>query len=401
MPDKQSSTQKPIRIAVVAPTGLLDLQPSVVNAVRCFLSAGFEVDVFTVRNHRFALPDLGSARIVFFPVSFNAQREPRLIIAIAFAAWLPWVLRGYYNAIFAAGVRALLAAWVNVWLRPRRIINLQLELYIGPKLDLWWARLFKLIERKAIRSAWLSLIQDEQRASMLCRDAGIPRSKVHILPNSPIGQGAICTSHFLHRKLDIPQEHPLLLAPGTLGPQFCTEELVTAAQGLQDNWICVIHAAQPMAADDPYLAMLARKNGNARVIFSTSPVQYDQVQELMASARIGIALYGAAGGPNTTHVGLASGKLCQFLKVGVPVIVSDYPVLRQFVLKHRVGLPLSSLEELPKLIEAIESDYSGYRQRCISAFDKYLSFESHFEKVIAYLSPNSNAGASRSQARHA
>jgi glycosyltransferase involved in cell wall biosynthesis len=111
-------------------------------------------------------------------------------------------------------------------------------------------------------------------------------------------------------------------------------------------------------------------------------VLYEMVIEVLASADIGLALYGSVGGPNTTEVGLASGKLCHFLQVGVPVIVSDFPVLREFVTRHRVGVPLSDLDHLPQAIATIMADYEGYCRRAAETFTRELAFQNHFQGVL-------------------
>jgi glycosyltransferase involved in cell wall biosynthesis len=371
------------RIAVLAPTGALNIQPAIINAIRCFTAAGYAVDVFSIRNHRYTAPDLGAgAKVRYLPITFNSLREPRILATLAFTAWLPWAMRGRYDAVFAGGVRALIAVWLTSWVRSRKVINLQLELYVGQKLKSRLAGVFKWIERRAIRSCWLTLIQDESRANMLRADVGIPAEKMVLVPNSPLGPGRIRTSRFLHDRLGLNKETNIVLAPGSIGPLFCSEETVVAAQALPEQWQCVIHSAQPVPDGDPYIARINTRNVRNRVAFSLSPLPYELVDQLLSSARIGLALYGAIGGPNTTEVGLASGKLCQFLKVGVPVIVSDFPVLRDFVLTHKVGLPMAAIEDLPRLVADIEKDYAGYRQRAVQAFDQALSFDRHFKQVI-------------------
>ena len=372
----------PERVAVLAPMSTLDSQPGILNAIACFLDAGYEVDVFTVRNRYYALPNLGNARVHHLPVAFNSPRDPRLLLTGAYSIWVTWVMRGPYVVVFAGGVRALIAAWASSWWRPQRIINLQLELYVGPNLNVRLVRLFKWIERRAIRSCWLSLIHDENRASMLASDANIDISKIEIVPNAPLGPSRIDASDYLRNELNVPSEMKILLAPGSIGRAFMSEEIVVASQDLSKDWCCVLHSAQPKTFDDPYVRILVEKNIRDRVRFSLSPLPYDKIDQVLGSARIGLALYSESGGANTTEVGLASGKLCEFLKLGIPVIASDYPILRRFIQEHGVGLVIADLSELPLAVQTIDADYRGFRQRAASAFDRELAFEKHFAKVL-------------------
>jgi glycosyltransferase involved in cell wall biosynthesis len=372
------------RVAVLAPAGRLDHQPGVINAVKCFTTAGYTVDVFSIRNiyHLEASFPAASVTIHYLPIKFCSVKEPRIWAMVLFTLWLPWVMRGHYDAVYAAGVRGLLAARVASLFRSQRLINLQLELSLPDKVTGSPGRLFKQIERHAIRSSWLSLIHDDQRAAMLCADAGIGREQIEIIPNAPCGPGIIKSSKFLHERLGLPSQTRILLSPGTVDPVFASEEIVVASQALPESWRCVIHSVVPISHEDPFIGRLRSLNIRGRVLFSLQPVPYEEIDEIFGSATIGLALYGSCGGANITEVGLASGKLCHFLKLGIPVIVSDYPVLREFVLRHKVGLPLAELTDLPKLVSIIEMDYEGYRKRSVECFDRELAFETHFGKVL-------------------
>lgn len=383
-----------LRVAVVAPVGTLEHQPGVLNAVECFEQDGYDVEVFTLRNVHYPPRDFRSERIRvrYLPITFRSRRESRLLATVLFILWLPFVLRGPYAAVYAGGIRALFASWCVSWFRRIRIINLQLELYIGSKLDVGYSALFKWLERRAIRRCFLSLIQDETRAQMLCEDAGIRREEIEILPNAPCGEGSVRRSRFLAERLLLPQNARLLVAAGTLSPAFLSEETVVAAQHLPPDWTCVLHSAQPRGNDDPYIAKLHAANRQNKVVFSMEPVPYEKVVDILSSADIGLALYGAAGGPNTTQVGLASGKLCHFLQHGVPVIVSDFPVLREFVLKHRVGVPLADLAGLSHAIATIMEDYEGYCQRAAETFTRELAFQTHFQRVLDRLARVPDSG---------
>ena len=146
-----------------------------------------------------------------------------------------------------------------------------------------------------------------------------------------------------------------------------------------------MHSAQPRELTEPYIRQVTAANLQGRTYLSLKPVAYEQLDQVLASGRIGLAIYGDVGGENTTEVGLASGKLCGFLRLGIPVVVSDYPMLRDFVQGHRVGIAISDLRMLADAINTIEADYVGYRKRAASAFDRFLAFENHFAEVLRRL----------------
>lgn len=372
-------------IAVVAPMGTLEHQPGILNAIACFCAAEYSVDVFALRNTYYKPLDLDSKRvnIRYLPISFRSRRESRSWITILFALWLPFILNSKYSYVYAGGVRALLAAWFASWFRRIRIINHNLELNIGARIrGVPFARVFKWIERRAIGNCVFCIEHDEIRARLLCKDAGIPRDQVEIVPNAPRGEGQIQRSRFLSERFGIGANIHLLVSAGTISPTFLTEETVHAAQSLPLEWMCVIHSAQPRSETDREIECLLAANQNKKVIFSLEPVAYADVGKIISSADIGLALYGSVGGPAVTEVGLASGKLCHFLQYGVPVIVSDFPMLREFVTKHQVGVPISDMADLGQAIETIMADYEGFCRRAAGAFTRELAFQIHFQRVL-------------------
>jgi glycosyltransferase involved in cell wall biosynthesis len=177
----------------------------------------------------------------------------------------------------------------------------------------------------------------------------------------------------------------ILLNPGSLSEAFDSSRVVSIAQNLDNQWRCVVHSAAQIESNDPYLRRLEGLNKNSRVIFSLNPVPYSQIDELLGSAQIGLVLYSSQLGQNTSSVGLASGKLSHFLKLGIPVIVSNLPGLADFVITHKVGAVLEQDDDLPRLLQLIDSDIDSYRERCIKCFNDYLSYEVSFQKIINYI----------------
>lgn len=372
------------RIAVFAPVGTLDHQTGILNAIRCFSANGYEVEVLTVRNMAYALPSFDSRAVTVrcMPWRFNSEREPRALVTILFALWVLATLRPRPQVIFAGGIRGLLAAYLCSFFWNTRIVNYQTELYVGRKLDTWAARLFKALERRAAQSSGLTIEHDHERRDLLVQDLRVRPERVVVVPNAPIGPARARATTLLHARLGLEPGIRLLLCPGTMGDAFETSNVVRAAQCLPDGWRCVLHSAQPRREHDPYLESLRKLDAGQRVLLSLTPVPYEQIDDLLGSARVGIALYSSSGGANYSSVGLASGKLSHFLKVGVPVIVSPLPGLADFVRRHGVGEVLQHPSQLGELVGRIDADWSGYSARALRCFDEHLSFERAFQPVI-------------------
>jgi glycosyltransferase involved in cell wall biosynthesis len=370
------------QVTIYAPMGTLDHQTGILNAVRCFAAAGYDVEVMTVRNRRYTPTRFGEPN-VRMPVSFDSEPEPRWAVTLLFVAWAAW--RALWNPprlVFAGGIRGLFAAWAVSLLRRMRYVNYQTELYIGAKLDTRLARLVKAVERSAAQKALVTIEHDPQRCGLLSDDLGVPMARIVVVPNAPVGPARALSSTFLHERLQLPADTPLLVCPGTLSDAFQSRQVVTAAQGLPPGWRCVLHSAQPRSEQEPYIRELQALNTASRVVFSLAPIPYANIDQLMASARAGIVLYASELGQNTATVGLASGKLSHFLKIGVPVIVSPLPGLADFVREHRVGEVLEQPGQLPELLARIAADAAGYRERALKCFEEQLSYERHFRAVL-------------------
>ena len=389
-PSGATASTRPLRrISVFAPMGTVDHQTGILNATRCFVAAGYTVDFYTVRNRRYTLPQFDSpqVRLHVMPVSFDSEPEPRWLVTLLFAAWVLAMFWRPQRLIFAGGIRGLFAAWVLAIFRRVQIVNYQTELYIGAKLNTRAAGPFKAFERNAAQRSVVSIEHDPQRRDLLAADLRLDPSRIVIVPNAPLGPARAVPSDFLHQRLGLPPHTPVLLCPGTLSETFQSMAVVQAAQHLQGDWRCVLHSAQPRSMDEPYLRSLQACNTAGRVTFSLAPIPYAQIDLLLAGARAGLVLYAADLGQNTATVGLASGKLSHFLKLGVPVIVSPLPGLADFVLQHRVGLVLEQPEQLPALLAELAADEAGYRARALACFDAHLAYESAFRAVLRVTDP--------------
>lgn len=377
------------RISVFAPMGTLDHQTGILNAANSFAAAGYEVEVLTVRNRHYdeVRFDSPRVRVRTMPIRFDSEREPRSLATLGFLAWVLLTFWRSHRLVFAGGIRGLFAAYGYSMLRRCEIINYQNELYVGAKLDTRAKKLFKAIERRAARRARLTIEHDAARRELLIADLGVDPYRVAIVPNAPRGPAAWRPSDYLHRRLGLEPGTRIVLSPGSLSEFFATSLVVEAAQYLLPPWRCVVHSAQPRLQDDPYIQHLIASNKSGRAVFSLSPIPYRQIDALLGSASVGLALYSSQVGQNTSAVGLASGKLSHFLKLGIPVIVSPLPGLADFVRRHGVGEVLEAAQQLPDLIERIESDEEGYRRRALACFDEYLAYERAFKTVLAITDP--------------
>lgn len=371
------------RIAVFAPMGTLYHQTGILNAVRCFAEAGYEVEIFTIRNRSFPTPSFSSESVAvrYMPWTFDSAREPRVLVTVLFALWMGFSIWRTRPIIFAGGVRGLIAAYVYSLFRRTRVINYQAELYVDEVTSLG-SRVFKRLERAAARRSDLTIEHDERRGKILASDLGVEPERIIIVPNAPCGPARPLRSTFLHDRLGIDRDEKILLCPGSIGKAFDTATAMRLAPMLPAGWRCVVHSAQPRSVNDPVIQQLRLLDPEGLVVFSLDPVSYERIDELLGSATVGLVLYSSEAGTNMSTVGLSSGKLSHFLKLGIPVLVSPLEGLSDFVRLHGVGETIDSIENVAGLLEKISMDAEGYRVRAMRCFDEHLSYAQSFRRVI-------------------
>ncbi len=243
------------------------------------------------------------------------------------------------------------------------------------------ARLKKALERWCNRQASFSIIQDRGRARLLAASNGISVSRIVTVPNSPLGCAVRQNSDHLREMFQIPDVCKIILHAGGLGNYTMCLELAEAARTWSEDLVLVFHTRE---ASDPHLGMLRATADNKHILFSLQPVPYAQLDALVSSADIGIALYRDIG-RNVSQIGLSSGKLSQYLKCGLPVVTTDFPSLRQIIEGYRCGICVSDPQEVDQAVRQILESYDTFSANSLFCYNELFSFEKHFGKVLARL----------------
>jgi glycosyltransferase involved in cell wall biosynthesis len=122
-----------------------------------------------------------------------------------------------------------------------------------------------------------------------------------------------------------------------------------------------------------------------RVILSLEPVNYDDLDTLVSSGKIGVVLYREDFGLNFRLAG-ASGKLAQYLRCGLPVVCLDLPGVGDVVRKFDCGICVQSIDEMGEAIRLILHDYDRYSINALKCYMDNYEFGAHFEKVLRVIS---------------
>jgi glycosyltransferase involved in cell wall biosynthesis len=80
---------------------------------------------------------------------------------------------------------------------------------------------------------------------------------------------------------------------------------------------------------------------------------------------------------------MASGKLLQYLKCGVPVIASDLPNLRRILHDNSCGLCVPDETAVQAAAARILADPTVWAANATRCFQEQYDFAAHFARVLA------------------
>lgn len=380
-----------LRVAFLFPYGYLESVPSLCASIELMSRHGYQVDVYTVKNSRVPEPSFTHPRVTvrLLPWVQGRIHEPSPLVFMAFLLWaLGPCLLGGYRFLFGCGLRGLIAASFIALLRRTPVVYFNLELYLSWEMRGPYQLTYKRLERWANRRCLFTITQDDTRADLLAFDNGVHRDSVITLPNAPLGRACRRNSDFLRRKFGLGAESIIVLHAGEITSTTACLHLVRAAQHWPPEWVLVLHSRQ--VDDRPYLEEVRQADAAGRVLFSLEPVHSDQLDDLVASADIGVALYDSDS-DNITRVGLSSGKLAYYLKNGLPVIATRYPGLQQVVEGYHCGICVDSADQVQDAIAAILQEYDVFSRKSLQCFEEVFSVEHHFREVVRLLDSNNES----------
>lgn len=381
------------RVAIFFPYGHLEIVPCVRHTAVLLARNGYEVDIFTIRDDRFPQPCFSEDQIRVFTLSLKRVRGRFSGISklVSFMPWAMWQCRDKcYKCIIGVAKEplGLVAATFATRLLGVPLVYYSIELYLlddirSRFLWLYVARLKKALEHWCNQRAFFTIIQDDERARLLAAANGIPVSEIITVPNSPLGCAVRQHSDYLREKLQIPKERKIILHAGGLADWTMSLELAEAVRTWPEDWVLIFHTRETQNRD-AYLDKVRAAADNSRILFSLQPVPYAQLDALVGSADIGIALYRNIG-QNVSQIGLSSGKLAQYLKCGLPVVTTDFPSLQQIVEDYRCGICVSDPQEVEQAVRKILARYDTYSANSVVCYNELFSPEKHFDKVLARL----------------
>jgi hypothetical protein len=245
----------------------------------------------------------------------------------------------------------------------------------------------KIIERKLLRKARFTIIQDESREKIFRVDNKIPQNHRFVyLPVSMKGNINKEKSDYFQKKFNIPFDKKIVLYAGAIMPWACLLEIVEQVKNWDEKFVFVIHGGR---YDNDYLRVLKDKcfSLEQRVFISTEWVEYKDLDRVISSCDIGISSY-IDNTLNNRLTMFASGKIAAYLKSGVPVIANNFEGLKEFYHKNKCGEVFDCFCEIGDCLLKINNEYSSYREHSFQTYMSYYYFDTNFMNIYSELKSN-------------
>jgi glycosyltransferase involved in cell wall biosynthesis len=405
------------RVAIVYPYASLDSVPSLHNAAVLLSEHGYLMDIFTSGSPEFAAPIFNDGRInlrlprsdAFFSDLARRHHSVRTRItklgavsAVAKRCWgvarkwtpfLPtliqvWRLhrRNPYRCVIGVDPAGLLQGNYLASIIRVPLVYYSLELLPSHEIRNPVLKRLKKREISLSRKAQFVIIQDEERARLLAQDNQIPMEKFALVPNSPLGRSGRRPSHYWHQRFGLSSDQRVVLHAGSIAPWTGIEQIVQSVGSWPENWVLVVHSRANAESSD-LVKRLRELAVPGRVFFSLRPVARQEYNVLVDGADIGIAFYLSTGytkftGQNIQALGLSSGKIADYLRAGLPVIVNQAGSISELLQRERCGIAVESGRDIGEAIGQIAQRYVEYSEQACQVFEIYLDFSRGFQEVI-------------------
>ncbi len=392
--------------------GYVSLAPTIINLSKVLEQDGYSVTIFATRNSR-KIPHpqtiADGAKVIYFskiissheflshPASkkFIALTRCLQIFIFAAQAFIRILPKNYRvketesNINIGVDLYGSIAALLWLYLFRQKFIYLSLELDRPIGKTGYITRLLSHLAELAYRKSEFVIVQDEDRLKTLCECYQYRHPQVFYLPNSPLNEYSpnVNSGNLFREMFNLSREKfsHIVLSAGMINDFVCSKALAEAFASIDNGCALVFHGVdfKGLQQEDPYLQLLRQVNSR-NLFLSLNVLPYEQVDEIYASATIGVAFYSTAD-DNYIKIAKASGKLAQYLKHGKPVLVSNLPSLSQLVQKYKFGVIVNDPadpQELKLAIDKILRSYDTYSNNAKACFEAEFDFKKRMDPIL-------------------
>ncbi len=362
------------KVLILHKEPIVERIPSLKALITYLALNNVDVTLLTTTSKKFPIPNFLAHNIEV--VSVPERREffelPTFIkFLFLFLKFFPVIYKSNYALIFA-GTGA-----ISIWglthrlffNRAAKVVSFVVEYpniihNIAPSF-------FDKVEIKGIEVSDFYIAHDKLHSDLIssCFERNIPMPMW--LPGSTLSKAPenyIEKSTYLYKQAKVPLGLQIILHSGGFGAYFSSKELANIAKSFDYNECLVFHVSHDISRDQYYQGAHKEIQGNKKVYFSMEPVDSCQLDRLVMSAHIGVAWYDIDQlGFRAVNMGLAAGKIGNYLKCGVPVIAPKIASL-SYIEEWECGVLVEDIENIPNAIALINENYLYYQENSVKCY---------------------------------
>lgn len=255
---------------------------------------------------------------------------------------------------------------------PFRYVNFLLE----------YPTLGNLSEEESLKKSKYIITHDKWHLDFLIKEYNLDKNRILLLPNSSYTPQNYKKSKYIYESLNIRDEKKIILHSGGLGKWFLSKELAKSVMNWPDNYILVFHTSHFVKDTPYYKEMISDSEYDInRVYFSINPLPNEELDELISSTYIGVALYSIEElGYRAKYMGLAAGKIGNYLKCGIPVIATKLESLK-YIEDYKCGVLIDDMKNIKNAIEYINLNYKEYSDNAHKCYSELWEPQRYLEDI--------------------
>jgi glycosyltransferase involved in cell wall biosynthesis len=252
------------------------------------------------------------------------------------------------------------------------------DLHYIPRME---RRVFGWLERHLIHRADAVIIPNEFAADELSRRYGIALPSV--VRNCPplTVQGNERRNSLLRRSLRLDDTVPIIIHIGIFSKSRGSEKLVTALPSLATG--VVVFLGWSSGVEEGELKDLVKRLAVEDRVFFAPPVAPHEVVSYISAAQMGVVLFRNV---SLNHYYVAPNKLWECMNAGLPVVSSNFPVLKAIVEGYQFGKTCDpeDPEDIAAAINWILADKKRYDEMKRNALEaaKIFNWENESRELL-------------------
>jgi glycosyltransferase involved in cell wall biosynthesis len=369
------------RVAIFTLSGYDVITSPLINTANYLAALGCAVDIFTRNQTQFRDPNFRYISIRYLAVTIPDSPVIRRIGRFFLLKHVWNELRlNQYDFTIGFDPRAFQHAWLLARLKKIPAVYHSLEFYPEKTLK---QKIRRSVENIFLRKADWIITQDALRADWLSRKLHFPHHRISVISNTSFGDHLPQKSSYFRNKFHIPDAKKIVLAIGSLIKEHMILEIAKSVEGWADEFVLVVHGWFP---DEKYEGDIREcvDRWPHRIFISTEFLPIERKYEAFQSADIGLVAF-APDNENNLLVGAAAGKLFEFARCGVPVVVNDLPGMRTLVGGLCGEICGEWLDSIADTIQIINNNYDAYRKGCEIFYSRH-NFSSMYGNFLSNFS---------------